>query len=184
MRFHCAGLISRRLVMSRRAARTCYPRQIYISKPAAREPSKCTSKLTLHRPSIELLSVSFSLFLVQFAFSPSPCESWNYCRPRLPTYFYQRRARLTCNLLHLFSSFRRTFAPPPPFVTPFSDCKRCDLTKFDCHSVQLNQPWAFYSSKFSIIQWFAGVQYLTVLFSIRNKSCSRLTLSPWQRLAT
>lgn len=72
-RLHCAGLIPRRLVMSRRTrARTCYPRQIYISKPAAREPSKCTSKLTLHRPSIEPHP---SLL------SSSRAKNGNYCRP-------------------------------------------------------------------------------------------------------
>lgn len=57
-RLHCAGLIPRRLVMSRRTARALVTHGKFTFQNrgwgwGAREPSKCTSKLTLHRPSIE-----------------------------------------------------------------------------------------------------------------------------------
>lgn len=85
-RLHCAGLIPRRLVMSRRTARALVTHGKFTFQNRgwgwrAREPSKCTSKLTLHRPSIEP-SPPLSLL------SSPRAKNGNYCRPTIADLFF------------------------------------------------------------------------------------------------
>lgn len=91
----------------------------------AREPSKCTSKLTLHRPSIEPpFSSSISLL-------PSPrVKNGNYCRPTITYYFFfsffcPARGQRTCNLLHLSS------------YPPFHPDIRSSSIHFDVYSIYI-----------------------------------------------
>lgn len=134
-RLHCAGLIPRRLVMSRRTARALVTHGKFTFQNrgcgwGALEPSKCTSKLTLHRPSIEP-SPPLSLL------SSPRAKNGNYCRPTIADLFFFFLHQLVAREPAIYSIFFSHSIPifahlryVPPSIYIYSSNSRIYLKRY------------------------------------------------------